>query len=99
MERFKVVERETKTKAYSKEGLYPSSQSPELVSINPLTSSFMPRPSHQLTLAVLMSGRPVKLVMCSDVPGHWVDVRRSDITGKRKCAVVQCATNHNHTSS
>lgn len=23
----------------------------------------------------------MKLIMCSDISGHWVDVQRSDITG------------------
>jgi len=37
----------------------------------------------------------VKLIMCNDVPGHWVDVWRSD-TFPEKPQVSKYATDHKH---
>ena len=37
----------------------------------------------------------VKLIACTDVPGCWVDMRRSG-TFPDKLQVSECTTNHNH---
>ena len=51
--------------------------------------SLLPRPSHPVFVACSTSTGEslVKLITCSDVPGHWVDVWRSD-TFLHSCKVA-----------